>query len=273
MKILIPSDFSQLSKVAVHYAAAITKKLKAELVLLNVIFIDAPPRAAVVMKQKTIEDAMADIAKQDSIQLIKELKKVNGNLNISYEIIRGYPMEDVVEAYTKQNEIDLIIMGTKGASGLAKVLIGSNAAAVINKSTIPVITVPEHAMFNGIKRIVYSSDMQETIPEIQTLIPFAQLFGAEIFILHVISVNSIRKIDTGKIKKDIINKFDFKDVSIHVSINNNITDAIDEFIADVKADMLTMFTHDLTFLEKLFGKSVTRAMSFHTGIPLLTIKK
>jgi len=273
MKILIPTDFSKLSKVAVHYAATIAKKLKAELVLLNVIFINAPPRAAVAMKVKTIEDAMADNAKQDSIQLINELKKENKNLNVSYEIIRGYPVEDVVEVYAKHHEIDLVIMGTKGASGLTKVLIGSNAAAVINKSTIPVITVPEHARFNGIKRIVYSSDMHETVPEMQTLIPFARLFGAAIFILHVMPVNSKRKIDIVKIKKDIISKFDFKDVSIHVSINNEIADGIDEFIADVKADMLTMFTHDLTFLEKLFGKSVTREMAFHTGIPLLTIKK
>ena len=75
MKILVPTDFSKLSKVAVHYTAAIAKKLKAELVLLNVIFIDAPPRAAVAMKVKTIEDSMADNAKQDSIQLINELKK------------------------------------------------------------------------------------------------------------------------------------------------------------------------------------------------------
>jgi len=57
------------------------------------------------------------------------------------------------------------------------------------------------------------------------------------------------------------------------NLKAEITDGIDEFIADVKSDLLTMFTHDLTFLEKLFGKSVTREMSFHTGIPLLTIKK
>jgi len=273
MKILIPTDFSKLSKVAVLYAVAIAKKLNAELVLLNVIFIDAPPRASVAMKIKTIEDAMADNAKQDIIQLINELKKENKSLNVSYEIIRGYPVEDVVEVYAKHHEIDLVIMGTKGASGLTKVLIGSNAAAVVNKSTIPVIAVPKHARFNGIKRIVYSSDMHETIPEIQALIPFARLFGAEIFILHVIPDYSKQKIDTAKIRKDIISKFDFKDVSIHVLLNNEIKDGIDEFIADVKADMLTMFTHNLTFFEKLFGKSVTREMAFHTWIPLLTIKK
>jgi len=52
-----------------------------------------------------------------------------------------------------------------------------------------------------------------------------------------------------------------------------ITNGIDEFSADAKADMLIMFTHDLTFSDKLFGKSVTREMAFYTRITLLTIKK
>ena len=61
--------------------------------------------------------------------------------------------------------------------------------------------------------------------------------------------------------------------AIAKKLKAEITDYIDGFITFVKADILTMFTHDLTFFEKLFGKSVTREMAFHTGIPLLTIKK
>jgi len=61
--------------------------------------------------------------------------------------------------------------------------------------------------------------------------------------------------------------------AIAKKLKAEITDGIDEFIADVKVDMLTMFTHNLTFLEKLFGKSVTRKMAFHGRITLLTIKK
>ncbi|MBK8808301.1 MAG: universal stress protein [Bacteroidales bacterium] len=107
--------------MAVHYAVKMAKKLDAEIVLLNVIFISAPPRAMVAVKVRAIEDSMVDNAKQDSIQLIKEIKAENkGKLNISYEIIKGYPVEDVVESYAIHNNIDLIIMGTKGATGFDK---------------------------------------------------------------------------------------------------------------------------------------------------------
>ena len=61
--------------------------------------------------------------------------------------------------------------------------------------------------------------------------------------------------------------------AIAKKLKTEITDGIDEFIADVKVDMLTMFTHVLTFSDKLFGKSVNREMAFYTGILLLTIKK
>ncbi len=273
MKILIPTDFSKPSKVAVQYAAAMAKKLKSELVLLHVVYIIAPPRVAVASMMNSLDDAMKESAERESHELINELKTVNKNLKVSYEIIRGGTIVDEVQAYTQQNDIDLIIMGTKGASGLSKVLIGSTAAAVVSESNIPVMIVPEYARFNGIKRIVYASDMSEAEEELQTLIPFARLFGAKIYILHVMTSDSSQKMDTLKIQKDFVRKYKFEDVSVHVSKNDEITEGIDEFIADINADMLSMFTHEFSFFEKLFGKSVTRQMAFHTRIPLLAIKK
>ncbi|MBK8556011.1 MAG: universal stress protein [Lewinellaceae bacterium] len=273
MKILIPTDFSKLSRVAVHFAAKMAKKLDAEIVLLNVIFISAPPRAMVAVKVKAIEDAMVDNAKQDSIQLVKELKAENrGKLNISYEIIKGYPIEDAVESFAIHNKIDLIIMGTKGATGLTKVLIGSNAASVINNSDIPVITVPEFARFNNLKHIVYATDVLNLNKELNKLVPFAKLFDATIHILHIVSPKSKKKFNTAKTIVDKL-KIKYPKITFHVSVNDDILEGIDEYIADTKADMLTMFTHNLTFFEKLFGKSVTRQMTFHSWIPLFAIKK
>ena len=272
MKILIPTDFSKLSRVAVHYAVKMAKKLDAEIVLLNVIFISTPPRAMVALKIKAIEDAMVDNAKQDSVQLIQELKAENkGKLNISFEIIKGFPVEDVVKSYASHNNIDLIIMGTKGATVLTKVLIGSNAAAVINSSDIPVITVPEFARFNNLKHIVYATDILNLNKELKMIVSFAKLFDATIHILHIVSLKSKKKINT----KSIVDKLKiiYPEITFHVSINDQILEGIDEYTADIKADMLVMFTHDLTFFEKIFGKSVTRQMAFHIWIPLLTIKK
>ncbi len=274
MKILIPTDFSKLSKVAVNYAVKMTKKLNAELVLLNVVHIDAPPRASTAIKVKSIENAMVDNAKQDCIQLINEIKKENrGKINISYKIIKGYPVESIVGNFARYNDISLIIMGTKGATGLEKILIGSNAAAVINKSDIPVITVPEFARFKNLKRIVYATDMKNINADMKALVPFAKRFDASVHILHIISAKSKKKIDVASIASNVIKKAKYTKITFQVSINDEITEGIDEYIAAIKADMLVMFTHNLTFFEKLFGKSVTRQMSFQSFIPLLTMKK
>lgn len=274
MKILLPTDFSKLSKVAVLYAAKLAKKLNAEIVLIHAVFINSPPRAQAALKTNQILDAMIDNAKQDFVYLTNEVKQEAGNkIGISYKIVKGYPVEDVIETFAHNNDIDLIIMGIKGASGLIKVLIGSNATAVIGNSNIPVIAVPEHARFNNIKHIVYASDMLALNKEVKTLIQFAQLFDSFIHILHIVSSNSKKKIDKIKIQNDLISKYNYPHISVHVSLNDDIVEAIDEYIADVKADLIAMFTHKPTFFEKLFGKSVTREMAFHSWIPLLAIKK
>lgn len=274
MKILVPTDFSKLSEVAIHYAAKLSKKLNAEIVLLHAVFIDAPPRAQAALKTRQILDAIVDNAVQDFAGITNEIKEeVGDKINISCKIVKGYPVKDVVETFALHNDIDLIIMGTKGASGLKKVLIGSNATSVIGNSSIPVITVPEHARFKNIKHIVYASDMLAVNKEIKILIQFAQLFDSSIHLLHIISPDSKKKIDRIKIKNELVNKYNYPKFSIHISLNDDIKEAIDEYIADIQADMLAMFTHEPTFFEKLFGKSVTREMAFHSWIPMLTFKR
>lgn len=274
MKILLPTDFSKLSKVAVRYAAELALKINAEIVLLNVVFINTPPRAQAALKTQQIIDAMIENARQDFEHLIIEIKEeVGDKINISYKIQAGYPVENIVETFVKHNNIDLIIMGTKGAGGLKRVLIGSNAAAVISNSSIPVITVPEHARFNNVKHIVYASDLLDINKEIGLLIQFANFFNSSIHLLHIVPPDSKDEIDKIKIKNDLVSKYNYPKINVHISVNDDVKEAIDEYIAEVKADLLAMFTHKLSFFEKLFGKSVTREMAFHSWIPLLSIKK
>jgi nucleotide-binding universal stress UspA family protein len=272
MKILIPTDFSNLSRVATNYAIKIAKELNAEILLLNVVFLDAPPRAALSIV--SVEEIMMKNAEIDIIQLIKELKEqCEEKINITHKIILGNPVEDIVENYAIHNGIDLIIMGTKGATGLGQYIIGSNAAAVISNSSIPVITVPEHARFNGLKTIIYATDMWDLKIEAKSLVPLAQLFNSTIHMLHIIDPNSKEIIDTEKITTDLITELNYSKIKLKIIKNDDIIAGMDEYIADNKADILAMFTRELTFFEKLFGKSITRKMAFHTWIPMLTFKK
>lgn len=273
MKILVPTDFSKFSKIATHYACGMAKKLKADVILVNVIYIDTNSKISVAFKAKKLEDVVSRNTREDGLQLIKELQSEYKKLNFSFEIIKGYPLEDRIENFATNNGIDLIVMGTKGASGIKKILMGSNAAAVIGKSSVPVITVPEHARFQPLKKIVYASDLQALEKQIKTLISLLNILNVGLYILHVEPLDSKKKSDIKRIENKIIKKYNYSKLSIKVSFNDDIEEAIGEYIDDVKADMLVMFTHQLTFFEKLFNESYTRRMAFQTWIPLLTIKK
>jgi nucleotide-binding universal stress UspA family protein len=272
MTILVPTDFSKLSKVAVLYAARIAKKLKANVILLAVISMNTS--AASSIKWRKLEDEMIKMAEQDADELLEEVRsEVKGKLEIEYRYISGHPVEKMIEKFAVDNEVDLIVMGSKGATGLKKVVLGTNAAAVIDNSSRPVIVVPGETEFMEIKKIVYASDMTNISEEIETLVMFARIFDASIQILHVIPSHSKRKVSIQKTLADLVKQTNYSRISLEVSSNDHIVDAVDLFVADKKADMLAMFTHKLDFYEKLFGKSVTRQLAFHVSVPLLTFNK
>ena len=271
MTILVPTDFSKLSKVAVLYAWQIAKKLKADIILLAVINAASSSRA--LPKWKRLEEEMVVMAKNDAEQLISEIKKeIKGKIEISYRYILGFPVEDMIETFVTDNGVDMIVMGTKGATGLKKVVMGSNAAAVIDNSSVPVIAIPENAEFKTISKIAYASDLFNLHEEIKTVALFARLFDATVQVLHILPADSAKKVDK-TMETDLIKISKYQKIAYHVLRNDSIVDALNTYIIDEQVDMLAMFTHKLDFYEKLFGKSVTRQLTFHAQVPLITFNK
>jgi len=273
MKILVPTDFSRLSDTAVEYAAKMAKKIKAELILLNIVYINTHPKVSTALKTDEIEDAMAERAGKVFDIMIKQLRSNFKGLKISSEIIKGFPVEDYVEKAAKRFKADLIVMGTKGASGLKKIFFGSNAVSVIGKSSIPVITVPEHALFHPIKNLVYASDLNKTEKELKTLLPLAKIFHSDIHVVHINTDSDIKKIDTEKVRKSLVKKLRYPKISVDELSNGSISQSLDEFVTGTKGDLLAMFTQKRSFFEKLLDKSVTNEIAYHSWIPLLTFKK
>jgi nucleotide-binding universal stress UspA family protein len=268
----VPNDFSKPSKVAVLYAARLAKEINAEITLLAVVNVNIATDA--ILDWKKMEQDRVDTARQDAEQLIRDIKEaVNEEVKIEYRSIMGFPFEEMVEHVVIDDGIDLIVMGTKGATGLKKVLIGSNAAAVVDNSSIPVLIIPPNTEFKTIKKIVYATDMVSITEEIKPLAVFASIFNAAIKVLHVLPGGSSKKIEGKALAADLIKITNYKKISFHVSRNNSISDEVDTFVVDQKADMLALFTHILDFYEKLFGKSITRQLAFHSRVPLLTFNK
>jgi nucleotide-binding universal stress UspA family protein len=145
-RIAVPTDFSKYSQTALTYAAAFAEKFGAELYLLHVVqdlavFIPdmvtvAPPLApSVDQLSAAVREALDRLVKEEHLQRFKVHKEVREGTPF-YEIIR----------FAKEADIDLIVMGTHGHSGLAHVLLGSVTEKVVRKAPCPVLTVrhPEH---------------------------------------------------------------------------------------------------------------------------------
>jgi nucleotide-binding universal stress UspA family protein len=273
IKILVPTDFSALSKIAVQYALKIASRLNGQVTLLHVVTITKPTRATMHEKMRVLEEDLIRFAERDLNKLIKEVcKGTKSSEAISYNVIRSTEFTDVVKKEARRLRAGLIVMGTKGASGLKKTVVGSNTASVIELSSIPVLAVPNQAQFRGFKDIVYASDLKNLEKELKTLILYASPFGSTIHLVHI--VPSGKDVDELEEKIDkVVKKLGYKNIVTLVLVDRYVEGAIDQYIGVCKADLLAMFTHDLTFYEKLFDRSMTRKMAFHSNVSLLAFKR
>ena len=272
MKILIPTDFSEPSKVAIQYAVELAKKLNGELLLFHVVDTPAPPQT--MASVHNLERVMLENAEDDMARLEREISgSLNGEIKLTHKVQKGYPVQRSIAHYAREHDVDLIVIGTKGASGLKKVLMGSQAAAMINASEVPVISVPENATFEDLDCIVYATDMDDPQADLETLVPFARLFDAELHVLYIAAAKVVEMEEEDKIAAQYRQAVGYPKINVHITVNEDITAGIDAYIAKYKANMLAMFTHKLRFFEKVMGKSVTREMAFHSTIPILSMKK
>ena len=273
--ILVPTDFSKPSKVAVSYAIGLAKKVDAKIVLLSVV--TSSPSSMKTENWKKLEASMAETALQDADRLLGEFKTEKGKVSISYHQVLGFPVVDKIEQFATKYKVDLIVMGSKGAGGLKKILIGSNAVAVIDNSSVPVIVIPADATFKPIKKMVYATDAQNFEKELKAVAGFAQVLEASLEVVHVMPEKPLKNETNSKealiSREKLIAMARYPKIHLHIVRDKSVVHGVDHFVETQKTDLLAMFTHRLDFKEKMFGKSVTRAMALHNNVPLLTFNK
>jgi nucleotide-binding universal stress UspA family protein len=273
VNILVPTDLSELSKIAAQYAIKIANKMDGNITLLHVINIIQPTRATMRLRLKSLEQELLDIAKEDLEALVKDISKTTKtNLPIKIKIVKGSSFNDSVKREAKKLRTGLIVMGTRGASGLKKYVMGSNTASVIEISHVPVLAVPELGSFKNFRNVVYASDLTHLEKELNTLIPYLEKFDSTVHLIHV--AQSLKTVSIIERKIDsVVQKTGYKNIVVRVMVNKQIDEAIDHYVDVIKADLLTMFTHERSFYEKLFDRSMTRKMAFHSKVPLLAFRQ
>jgi nucleotide-binding universal stress UspA family protein len=270
LKVLVLTDFSPLSKVALQYAIRMSAKLPSELTILNVVRLDGVPKSNMRLKQ--VEKMLTNIAEEEGEKLVDEVKGKT-KAPVSFIAMKGHTVSDVVKRYISKNYVNLVVMGSQGASQLKKLSLGGTTVSAIDSIAAPVMAIPKYAEFRNFEHIVYATDLKDLKAELELIIPFASIFDTYINIVHVVESVTKRVEESRLAAEQIIAKTGYKKMDFRLIIDDDIPVAIDGFIRQSKAELLTTFTHELKLYEKLFGLSVTRQLAYQGNIPLLAFKR
>lgn len=265
--ILIPTDFSDNAKKAMVYAVNLFGT-DSKYTLVN--GYQVPHSGANMLI------SIADILEKDSLQLLNETRdklieeypELKGNLDV--RTVLGMPSV-AVKKLINTGDFDLIVMGTKGASGLKEVFIGSVASNILSEVELPVLAVPEDAPVGKPSNILFAADDQclseGKLPE--ALVKFSNELDAKAAVVNVVSVGELTHVgssDEQKHRSDGI--FEGVKHSVHFVESDTVNNGILSFIEDNQVDMVAMVTRKKDLFSRLFAKSNTKQMTMHTKIPL-----
>ncbi|MBL7863140.1 MAG: universal stress protein [Cyclobacteriaceae bacterium] len=270
--LVLLTDFSPLSKVAIQYALKMAGPLHAHFTILNIVRLDGVPKAN--LKSRQIEKSIAQISQEEGDKLVQELKnQIKGNYSIEFKPVKARTVAEMVRKYVAKHPTNMVVMGLQGASALKKARLGGTTVSVIDECNVPVLAIPQFAQYRNLQHIVYASDLKNIQKELDIIVEFAKIYGSSVHMIHVAPVMDKKLEAAVNTVNETISKSNYDKLDFKLILEEDITTAIDGYIKQTKADLLTTFTHKLSLEEKIFGRSVTRRLAYQGTIPLLAVKR
>lgn len=267
-RLLVPTDFTEGASSALYYGLQLFKGEPVDCHLYNTYYVQYASAEVPI----SITDLVADEAEKSLGKLRHQLQRDYGDeVKVTTEFDVG-EVCTVATRLARRTKPDLIVMGTKGTTGFAGNIIGSNASAVVRNVECPVLVVPRETPFKPPKKIVLAVDLdnQQRLSEqvLKPLLEIAKKHNSEITLLYIEENPYEGKVpDLAQFNAWMKGlKHSFKALE-----NENVVEALEKFISKNDVDMLAMVTHKLGLFESLFHSSVTRKMTLHTRIPLLAM--
>ena len=271
-KILVPTDFSEQAGNALKVAAMIAKAQNAEIYLLHMMEIP--------LQQTDQGSAQSDIP--ETLFFMKLAQKRFANL-LAEDYLEGITVHETLKADITFNEIkdackefdiDLIVMGSHGASGLTEMFIGSNAEKVVRTSDVPVLVIKnEHTSFD-VTDFVFASDFKNDNKETyKKAVKFAKMFGSKIHLLLVITSTNLMTTYEAKTRiKDFIDGQDFDNYTTTIHNDHTVEHGILNFAEDINADLIGISTHGRQGISHFLNGSISEDLVNHAKRPVITFK-
>lgn len=277
-RILVPTDFSPTSERAFRFAVDLAVRMKGSVILHHTYF---PVESSFIAAEQQRE-AYNQQAEEKIVKRLQRLKKkvMGDTIRIPVSTIVGRsPLISKTLRFAEENQVDLIVMGTQGATGLKKTIMGSVASKIVEKATCPVLLIPEKYEWKDPEQIVFATNLsasdKSALSQIETI---AILYGAETTVIHLMNAR-LSSAAREKEKKDFdthARKLQEKlrnhaSTHFHILEVDSIIEAMEGLHSKFPYDMMAMVRRKKKLLEKFMLKSFTRNMAYVTRKPLLII--
>ncbi len=275
-RILVPTDFSKTSIIALDVACEIAKKGGASVVALHVVEESTPEsfRVSGEVPPPNFEDRLYTLKLLEKSK--KQLEKLVLNpkyssIKLDGELRLGNPYHGMNAIITEQ-KMDLVVMGTRGHSRLQEMIIGSNTEKVVRHAKVPVLSVHKRPTKVNFKNIVYATAMSKDEEKFSKVVMAAQaLYNSKI---HLVRINTPGDFQRDRVAKEYMEKFAKKLGLKNYTINvyNDITEeeGIIYFADSINADMIAMATHGRTGFAHVLAGSIAEEVVSHAKRPVLT---
>ncbi|MEB2779192.1 universal stress protein [Algoriphagus sp. C2-6-M1] len=279
-KVLVPFDFSEQAQNALDFAIALASSFDTvEISVLNVVEIPSSSGMGTmgggdVMPAMDDQIFIIELINRRKEQFKEMESKYAGNsYAFSTKIVLGNAFQSISSAIEEEGP-DLVIMGSKGTSGIEEILVGSNTEKVVRTASCPVVTVKAYTDPRKFKKIVFASDFREGQDELANRVKTLQKwFDAD---LYLVIINTPGTFETTRESanriKLFVNKYQIKHAVAEIYNSNSEEAGIVEFAEDIKADLIAMATHGRTGLVHLFTGSIAEDVVNHAKRPVWTFK-
>jgi len=276
-KILVPTDFSPNANRAIDYAVQIAKLNQATIYIIHALDHLFPVNEGNLLSKedynrKITEDAFT------SLEILRQSIEDTEQVLVNVQLYNGSVTDTIVVA-AEEHHADLVIMGTLGITGLKDRIFGSQTAAVIRNTTVPVLAIPlEYDWSVPSKCLLAINRFDEVSGILSPVFDFAKVFSAEVRVAVFTDEDHAAAAEFMANAKEIVFaeeklKKQYKDLVIvaeHLS-GRHFEETINEYIGTNHIDLLAMTTHKRTLIGGIFNRSLTRRMSYHAKVPILAI--
>ena len=276
--ILIPTDFSDNSCNAIKYAISMFWDQECTFYLLNTYTpaIAGSRFMAASFEESMLTNSAAKYSQKGLDDLLARVKNDFVNELHHFETISSFSLlvDEIIESISAY-DIELVIMGTTGATGMEEVFMGSNTVRVIKSvKDCPVLAVPQNFEFQKPTEIAFATDFTRfyTKSELRPLVELAGIFDATVRIVHVQyeikTLSELQLFNLGMLRKYL---GDLEHYVHTVSELNSVSKTLEVFSREMDIHLLAMLNYQHSYMEQLVREPVVKRVAFHTQIPLLVI--